>query len=916
MMSLHENRDNFWTNFAEALLLAILGTVPILMSPLMDRGFVIAKQSVAEPFAFLALAAVVLAGGWRWLGRVPPATRIAVACLSTFLVLAGVSTLLAENPAVAVFGGYYRREGLLTWGSYIAFFFAVLGWASARGTARLSGLLDLMLLASVIPAGHAIQQRLGLDFFFVVNLDITRPNGTLGNPVFLGAYLALLLPLTIVRGWQQRRGPALLFWLSLGGLQLLALLLTQSRGPVLAFLLGALLLAALVAGFNRSQKVFVAIGMMVAATVAILALINTQPSVQRWAQDVPVLSRLVYNLESGASSAATSLASRSTAARLGIWEAATDTFVEAPTKVRLLGFGPESSYTHYFPHLPNRVMQVEGYWQSNTYDRYHADTLDIALNYGLLGWLAYCGFFAVVVLAAGRALFGFTGTGVNWLFFAMSLAGAGAGAGLARWVGLPATMAPAAGLGIGGAWLLFLMACAWRASRRGLPEAIQLQPAVWALLAGLTSSLLVFWLDAQVNIPVLTTRLISFGIGGLILAVAAMLSAPAAPESDDAPDAVPDGSWALILPLVAACASFLPAMLLDVSLRPEGLGRWWLCALPIGLLLVFGTWQVWIRRSPDTSGVRALAPALVPALAVAAVYALGHWALTKRIGPVILESDVGRLALLGGFGGLFLLGLCLMRARKTATAGATAGMRGRWLASSPLLVLALLAGWFSAVAIRADVASNLANWAAPGQPEVSDRILLSAIEAMPHERQYQRQRTFEHLGRAMEEINRRGATAENFAAIRHELTVAEQQARPSVAMFPNDPWILLALANTLQIRGLAVLRPLAPAEGLAAAQEADRLFARAYEISPNQPLLLRNWAQLRFNEGDFWGAFRLIDRMEDVIPNEVDPYAERIGFLKRINELDGVRLTLARAESRLDPAKMAELRGVAGLQQK
>jgi tetratricopeptide (TPR) repeat protein len=187
---------------------------------------------------------------------------------------------------------------------------------------------------------------------------------------------------------------------------------------------------------------------------------------------------------------------------------------------------------------------------------------------------------------------------------------------------------------------------------------------------------------------------------------------------------------------------------------------------------------------------------------------------------------------------------------------------------------------------------------------------------MPHERQYQRQRTFEHLGRAMGEINRRGATAENFAAIRHELAVAEQQARASVAIFPSDPWILLALANTLQIRGLAVLRPLAPAEGLAAAQEADRLFARAYEISPNQPLLLRNWAQLRFNEGDFLGAFQLIDRMEDVIPNEVDPYAERIGFLKRINELDGVRLTLVRAESRLEPAKMAELRIVAGLQQK
>jgi hypothetical protein len=36
---------------------------------------------------------------------------------------------------------------------------------------------------------------------------------------------------------------------------------------------------------------------------------------------------------------------------------------------------------------------------------------------------------------------------------------------------------------------------------------------------------------------------------------------------------------------------------------------------------------------------------------------------------------------------------------------------------------------------------------------------------------------------------------------------------------------------------------------------------------------------------------------------------------QRINELDGI-LTLARAGSRLDPAKMTELHTVAGLQQK
>jgi hypothetical protein len=803
MMPLHENKNTFWTNLAEVLLLAIFGTVPILMSSLMDRGFEIAKHAVGEPFSFLALACVLLAGGWRWLGQAPLATKIAVACLSTFLLLAGISTLLAENPAVAVFGGYFRREGLLAWGSYIAFFFAVLGWASARGTARLVSVLDLMLLASVIPAGHAIQQRLGLDFFFVVNLDITRPNGTLGNPIFLGAYLALLLPLTLVRGWQERRGPALLFWLAVGGLQLVALLLTQSRGPVLAFLLGMPLLVALVAGFNRSRKVFVAIGMLVAATVALLALINTQPAMQRWAQDVPVLSRLVYNLERGTSSDATSRASRSTASRLAVWEAATETLVEAPTRVRLIGYGPESSYTRHYPHMADAIMRIDGYWQSNSYDRYHADTLDIALNYGLLGWLAYCGFFAVVVLAAGRALFGFSGAGVNWLFFAMSVAGAAAGAGLARWAGLPATMAPAAGLGIGGAWLLFLMAGAWRASHRGIPDAIRCQPLPWVLLAGLTTSLLVFWLDAQVNIPVLTTRLISFGIAGLVLAVAAMLLASPKPESNDVPGIAPDRLLGTG-PAARRRLRQLPAG--DAArCQPAPAGAGSLVALRAADRFAAGRRRVatpgfGVRPTPRR--VRALAPGLVPALAAAVIYALGHWALTKRIGPVILESDVGRLALLGGFGGLFLLGLCWLRARRTASSGATEGMRGRWLAASPMLLLAMAAGWFSWVAIRADVASGLANWASKGQPEVSDRILLAAIGAMPHERHYQRQRTFEHMGRAMAEINRRGASAESFASIRGHLEEAERQARASVAMFPGDPWIVLALANTLQIRGI------------------------------------------------------------------------------------------------------------------
>ena len=62
----------------------------------MDRGFEIAKQSLAEPLAVLALGAALLAGGWRWVMQQGVATKTASIALAAFLVLAGVSVALGE----------------------------------------------------------------------------------------------------------------------------------------------------------------------------------------------------------------------------------------------------------------------------------------------------------------------------------------------------------------------------------------------------------------------------------------------------------------------------------------------------------------------------------------------------------------------------------------------------------------------------------------------------------------------------------------------------------------------------------------------------------------------------------------------------------------------------------------------------
>ncbi|MBI5790318.1 MAG: O-antigen ligase family protein [Rhodocyclales bacterium] len=907
----------FWNSLAGMLILAIVSATPIMMSSIMDRGYEVAKLALAEPLAFLALASILMARGWRGHGSTSGEARVATLCFLAFLVLAGISTLLSAQPAVAFFGSYFRREGLLAWTVYAAFFIAVLRWTEGRPQAGVIEIVELLLLASVIPAAYAILQRLGLDFFFVANRSLERPGGTLGNAVYLGAYHAMLLPITAARCWLgRRRLSELALWLSVALLQATGLLISQSRGPLLALILGLGLLAVMAAGFRRSRGTFVAIGVVLAAGGALLVLINANATAQRVASDLPVLGRLIYNLEGSQPGTATSLASRSTAARLGIWKAATETYVEAPSSAKLIGFGPESAYAHYFPHLPDEVMQVDGYLLSNTYDRFHADTLDITLNYGVFGWLAYLGVFSTVLIAAARALFGNGGKRLCLAFALVPLITAVIAAGLARFAGVPSAILPAAGIGISGGWLLVFLTLAWRASRIDLPESCRSRPEVWALLAALTTSLLVFWIDVQVNSPTLTSRLVSFGIAALVLVLAAALSNPAGEESPMFP---PTSPWAVVFPVVAACAGFLPVVTLDASMRAQETERWWLSGIPIGLMLAHGALHAWIRFAAGNARPAYMLRWAAIVTGLAAIYVVLHWTLAPNVGPLIDPQDVARLTAIAGAGTVFILLIGItaaaMAGRQARTTAKSAIPTRSVVAAFPAFVLAGLAGFFALMAIKADIGSTVGLWAATKQPEISDRILLAAIGAMPHERHYQRQRTFDWLNRALEEV-KRSSSADNYPNIRSLLDQAEDQARASMRRFPADPWAILAVANVMQIRALPAIRAFAPEDGRNAAQEADELFSRAYEIFPNQPLLLRNWAGLRFNEGDQWGAFRLIDRMEEIIPNEVEPYSERIIMAKYINDMNTVAETIERARQRLDDTGLRRLLTVAGKQQK
>jgi hypothetical protein len=805
----------------------------------------------------------------------------------------------------------------------------MLGWAQRAD--RVATFLDVLLLASVVPAAYALQQRLEFDFYPLH--ELTRPGSTFGNPLFFAAYLGILLPLTAVRCWQARRRYAeFALWSTVAFLQVCGLLVTQSRGPLLATFLGLLMLACCAAGYARARRVFFAAACAFVLAVAALIAINTVSSARYWAQDVPVVRRLVFNLDRAAG-AETQQASTSAAARLAIWGAGVETFSAAPLENKLFGYGPESAYMFYFPYMPASVMRLVGYGHYHTYDRMHADTLDIGLNFGLLAWLVYCVFFCAVMYAAARALWGLAGR-APLLAFLVFTGGGGALAALAAGqAGLASAAVPALGLGICTGVFLFMVACAWRALKRGIPASSIQQTGRWTLLAGLTSALWIFWIDAQVNIPVLTTRFISFGIAALILIVADGAVRTAVQEQVVPGSARNLWIWGVACVLVAACASCLPVVLLATD--PGILEQIWpRRAVPILAFLPMIAFAAWaLVRDSDSGGIkrsfnrREIRNVLTIALGLPLIFCVIHFALIVKPGAEIAFGDAQSIAIATCAAPIFIFGICFtyaVVATRSAVLLADAPVISRFArwSTGAVLALAVLVAAQDSRAVRADVAATFAIQNPVKPPPLVEQLFRESIQLIPYERFYRRQLIFQLLGRAVADIRRVREAPQRtpetpglIDQIVQNLNAAEREARTGAQLFPRDPWMVGALANVLQIEGLRLLRPLDPEGGLRSAQEAHQIFAHTHSMFPNEPLFLRNWAQLLFDQGNMQEAYRLLDVMEKLVPNDLEPFAARIDISQQASDYKTISDTLARARLALEPAVFKQLLTVAKVQQ-
>jgi tetratricopeptide (TPR) repeat protein len=156
------------------------------------------------------------------LRRDPPGNWLVWPCLILLTALA-IATAASVAPRQSFFGSYQRLQGTLSMLAYVVIGLSVA--ANLRTRAQLDRLITTLVLGSVPVALYGILQHLQRDPM-PWSADVTfRVSSTMGNSIFVAAYLIMIAPPTLmrliqaVRDWrasEDRRGESIPILIAFG----------------------------------------------------------------------------------------------------------------------------------------------------------------------------------------------------------------------------------------------------------------------------------------------------------------------------------------------------------------------------------------------------------------------------------------------------------------------------------------------------------------------------------------------------------------------------------------------------------------------------------------------------------------------------------------------------------------------------
>lgn len=290
-----------------------------------------------------------------------------------------LSTATSVLPNHSFWGSYERRQGLYLTIAYIALFF--LARHAYRTRLRPDRIVNAILVTSLPVAIYAILQHYGLDpLQFQADNPVTmRAISSLGNPIFLGAYLVMVIPLTgfrIYQEWQLPSGISNVNFSLLGlyagllGTQVLAIWFTQSRGPILGLMIGLAFGICLAVSAVRRRRHLLVTVLIVVVFVGVPVLATAT------GRSPAALGRL------GQLADPSSFSGRQ---RLLIWEGVLDLVTTNPVRM-WVGYGPETLRHMVGPHMPSQIAALA---PDEGFDRAHNAVLDLWVSAGLFGVAAY-----------------------------------------------------------------------------------------------------------------------------------------------------------------------------------------------------------------------------------------------------------------------------------------------------------------------------------------------------------------------------------------------------------------------------------------------------------------------------------------------------------------------------------------------
>jgi len=529
----------FCDKIIEAGWLAAVIITPLFFDPFSRRIFEPDRIALLRSIALLMLAA--------WLVKalesgLPRATRgdeakgkpslgfLRTPLVIPTLVSAGVyilTTITSIFPRVSLWGAYERMQGTYTSLSCMLIF--LLALQTLRTREQLERLITAIVLVSLPVALYGIVQHYKLDPMPWTADIAGRVVSSIGNPIFVAAYLIMVVPLTVKRLMDSlsaliRSKPLGLLsttcYVFILAAQLTCIVFTQSRGPFMGLLGGLFFFLLLLAISKGKRGLALTVLALAAGALLFLAIVNLPNTPLAAVRKMPYLGRLTRLFGPGAA----------TKGRMLIWKDSARMIAAKPLRM-LIGYGPETMYVAFNPFTSRELADVHGL--GTTADRCHNEVLDVLVTRGLLGLAAYLLLFGNLFYYSFKWMGLVEGRRQRALFAALLSVGGCLGAfvpwlveGSFRFAGIGMPM------GVVAALALYL---ALSLLRRRKPEAEDSYRQI--VLIALFSALIAHFIEVQSGIPVVSTRTYFWLYAALMVAVALFLREEPKPAPAEVPPA-------------------------------------------------------------------------------------------------------------------------------------------------------------------------------------------------------------------------------------------------------------------------------------------------------------------------------------------------------------------------------------------